>query len=118
MLTENEKRFVNQRIKLGNIANRFIVIVIFSWIIIYGFVFVKFPYMVNPTYFKSQTIEINDERIFLLIKLTPVFFNLFMIVLLLLFILMLVFLNVERDYIKIIKKLMRRKKASTKEAEN
>ncbi|WP_457622671.1 hypothetical protein [Persephonella sp.] len=112
MLTENEKRFINQRLKIGKLGSRFIVMIIFVWILLYAFIIFKLPFMVYPDYFDEVLVNFNDFRLIMLVKLAPVFFNLFMITLLLLFILMLVFLNVERDYLKILKKILKEEKAS------
>ncbi len=109
MLNEEEKRFLNQRLKVGKLGSRIIVMIIFVWILVYIYAFFKVPFIVNPEYFSENLKSLDDYRLVMVVKLAPLFFNLFMISLLILFILMLVFLNVEKDYLRIIRKILNEK---------
>ncbi len=97
MLSKEEKNFIESRVKIQKIATPFIIFFIFLWVCIYIVVIFNYPFLV----------KIEKEADFPE-KLLPVFFNLFMVVLLVMYLFMLVSLKVEREYIQIIKKLKER----------
>ncbi|WP_456399706.1 hypothetical protein [Persephonella sp.] len=116
MLNEEEKVFLNQRKKIVKIGTSLVTVVISLWVLLYLLVIFKMPFMVNPEYFSGKLEELNDFKLIITVKLAPIFFNLFMMMLLLIFIFMLVFLNVEKDYLKIVKKYIEGKEPPKKEA--
>ncbi|WP_457625749.1 hypothetical protein [Persephonella sp.] len=95
MLTEEEKKFIENRIRIQKIAIPIVLFLIFIWVAVYIFIIFNYPELVKIDQSKSMPL-----------KLLPVFFNLFMIVLLIMFIFMLVFLKVEREYLSIIGKII------------
>ena len=97
MLSKKEKNFIESRIKLQKVALPFVIFLIFLWIGIYIFVVFKYPFL----------IKIEKDASFPE-KLLPVFFNLFMVVLLVMYLFMLVSLKIEREYIQIIEKIKNR----------
>ncbi len=94
MLSKEEKNFIESRTKIQKIAFPFVVSLILLWFCVYVFVIFKYPFLV-----KMEKDTVFPD------KLLPVFFNLFMVVLLVMYVFMLVSLRVEREYIQIIKKL-------------
>jgi len=95
MLTEEEKKFIESRIKIQKIAIPIVLLLIFIWAGVYMFTVFNYPELVKIDQSKNMPL-----------KLLPAFFNLFMIVLLIMFIFMLVFLKVEREYLSIIGKII------------
>jgi len=97
MLSKEDRNFIEGRIKIQKIAVPFILFLIFLWFGVYIFVIFKYPFLVK--------IEMDADFPG---KLLPVFFNLFMIVLLVMYLFMLISLKIEREYIQILKKLKNR----------
>ncbi|WP_293443324.1 hypothetical protein [Persephonella sp.] len=98
MLSKEEENFVESRNKIQKIATPFIIFLIFLWICIYIVVIFNYPFLV-----KIQMDADFPE------KLLPVFYNLFMVVLLIMYVFMLISLKIEKEYIQIIKKLKEEK---------
>ncbi|WP_457638713.1 hypothetical protein [Persephonella sp.] len=95
MLTEKEKSFIENRRKISRIMPPFLMMLMAVWLVIYLLMFVSFP---EITRFGA---EYECETA----KFVPVFFNLFMVVLLVLTVSYFAYLSVEKEYLKIIKKI-------------
>ncbi|SNZ02159.1 hypothetical protein SAMN06265182_0033 [Persephonella hydrogeniphila] len=94
MLTEEDKKFLENRRKIQKIAVPIVMFMIFMWVAVYIFVIFSYPDLVK--------INQNGQMPF---KLLPVFFNLFMLVLLIMFVFMIIFLKIEKEYLSIIRKI-------------
>ncbi|MBK3331473.1 hypothetical protein GWK41_00160 [Persephonella atlantica] len=101
MLTEKEKEFVNSRRKLIKLAFPFAVFLVFMWFSVYIFMIIFFPEVCNLSSFQNRK-DIG--------RLTPVFFNLFMVVLLVLFVFMIVSIKNEEQYLKILNRFIKGQK--------
>jgi len=100
MLDDKEIRFIENRKKIGKLLPPFLGFFIGLWFVIYVFMFFSFPEV-------SRFGREYDSCPYT--KFLPVFYNLFMVVLLVLFVSFFVYLTVEKEYLRIIKKLYRGK---------
>ncbi len=101
MLTEEEKELVSSRKKVIKLAIPFVIFLIFMWFSVYVFMIVFFPDVSNLSNFYDKS---NPSR------LTPVFFNLFMVALLVLFVFMIVSIKNEEQYLKILNRFIKGQK--------
>ncbi len=101
MLTEKEKEFINSRKKVIKLAFPLVVFLIFMWFSIYVFMIILFPDVSNLSNFYDKSNEL---------RLIPVFFNLFMVALLVLFVFMIVSIKNEEQYLKILNRFIKGQK--------
>jgi len=96
-------KFIESRKKMVKVATPFILLLIMGLVVVYVFVFINFPEVCRME--KGGTG--NTFR-----NLTPVFFNLFMMSIFMVYAVMLICLKKEMEYIKIVEKFLRGKSPS------